>query len=518
MGKNQQYASEHSAEAMEQMQKYGIPASVILAQGILESSNGQSELSRLGNNHFGIKATSSWIEGGGQYLVYTDDKPNEKFCSYVSVADSYEHHSQFLKENSRYAELFKLSPDDYKGWADGLQKAGYATGEGYAANLIKIIEANGLDRYDKQVLAQMQTEAVGQKQSAAPTEKPQYAFPLASKEFLLVTSPFGMRPDPLDATKQQMHKGIDLRADNAPVLATETGGKVIAVNEDVKTAGGKSITVEYAGEKDTKIQVSYMHLDSIGVKVGDEVEAGQQLGISGNTGTHTTGAHLHFSVKQISANGESRDIDPASYLADIAVKGGIQQQVLHNGENLLAKYTTEEQRTTVLGQEAQIDTTLTPEEWMKKLLSSEDSGVGLGADPIMGLITTLFSSLMALALQIDNRQTSREEQMQQVTEAALDKRIDISSLVPYAKQTELSIAQDGQVRIRTMLDDGEISKDLTPAQARNLASALQSETLSPQEKQQRVANIVSQVIFQHQMSQTFDQSLNQEQSQTIQLK
>ena len=113
MSKNQEYAQQYAEYAMEQMKKYGIPASVTLAQGILESSNGKSQLARNENNHFGIKATSAWIEQGGKYGLYSDDKPNEKFCSYASVADSYEHHSKFLKENSRYAECFKLSPDDY---------------------------------------------------------------------------------------------------------------------------------------------------------------------------------------------------------------------------------------------------------------------------------------------------------------------------------------------------------------------------------------------------------------------
>ena len=96
MSKNQEYASKYAEFAMLQMRRYGIPASVILAQGILESSNGQSELARKGNNHFGIKATSAWLEDGGGYLVYTDDRPNEKFCRYDSVGDSYEHHSRFL--------------------------------------------------------------------------------------------------------------------------------------------------------------------------------------------------------------------------------------------------------------------------------------------------------------------------------------------------------------------------------------------------------------------------------------
>ena len=85
--KNSEYIEKYAAFAQEQMIKYGIPASVTLAQGILESASGGSELSRKGNNHFGIKATSSWLNAGGSYLVYTDDKPNEKFCRYASVGD-----------------------------------------------------------------------------------------------------------------------------------------------------------------------------------------------------------------------------------------------------------------------------------------------------------------------------------------------------------------------------------------------------------------------------------------------
>ena len=154
-GKNKEYADKYAEYAMEQMRRYGIPASVTLAQGILESSNGQSELARKENNHFGIKATQSWIAEGGRYSLYSDDKPNEKFCSYDNVGDSYEHHSRFLKENSRYAECFNLRPDDYKGWTEGIAKAGYATGGNYAGTLQKIIEQNGLDKYDRQVMQEM---------------------------------------------------------------------------------------------------------------------------------------------------------------------------------------------------------------------------------------------------------------------------------------------------------------------------------------------------------------------------
>ena len=152
MSKSSEYVDKYAEAAMEQMRRYGIPASVTLAQGILESGSGQSELSRKVNNHFGIKASSSWLESGGRYLVYTDDKPNEKFCQYASVADSYEHHSLFLKGNSRYSTLFALSPDDYVGWTNGLQKAGYATSTSYASSLQSVIKSNGLDKYDKMVM------------------------------------------------------------------------------------------------------------------------------------------------------------------------------------------------------------------------------------------------------------------------------------------------------------------------------------------------------------------------------
>ena len=158
MSKNSEYAAKYADAAMEQMKRYGIPASVTLAQGILESRNGQSELSQLGNNHFGIKATKAWLNAGGDYLVYDDDKPNEKFCKYNSVADSYEHHSKFLAAGSRYAQCFKLSPDDYKGWTKGIERAGYATNGGYAKSLQSIIEANNLQKYDQQVMTEMREQ------------------------------------------------------------------------------------------------------------------------------------------------------------------------------------------------------------------------------------------------------------------------------------------------------------------------------------------------------------------------
>lgn len=462
MSKNQTYADQYAEAAMEQMKRYGIPASVILAQGILESSNGESELSRLGNNHFGIKATASWLKNGGDYLVYTDDKPNEKFCKYGSVADSYEHHSRFLANNQRYAQCFKLSPDDYKGWTTHIAKAGYASGMGYATSLQQIIERNGLQKYDQQVMAEMKAQGKsfgveenprqavngdvtmknGNEQSQQPNGK--YSFPVAREEYLFVTSPFGMRQDPMDKNKQQMHKGIDIRCKSDAVLATENGGKVVAVNQNVNTAGGKSITVEYDRADGSKVQTTYMHLSEINVKVGDTVSAGQKLGVSGNTGTRTTGEHLHFGVKTIAADGTSRDVDPAIYLAGIAQKGNIKQQALYNGNDLLAKYKTDTPANTE---------SLSPDAWMKKLLSSEDSGVGLpiGGDPILEMAMTTFSSLMMLAVQIDNK--SAEEQKAAISQAVNERTVDLTSLVSGMKTCTLPVLVSSTAVITTKYRD-----------------------------------------------------------------
>lgn len=193
MSKNQDYARQYAEYAKEQMKRYGIPASVTLAQAILESRNGESELARKENNHFGIKATSSWLEKGGAYGIYTDDKPDEKFCKYSSVSESYEHHSQFLRQNVRYAKCFELSPDDYKGWTEEIERAGYATGGGYAAGLQRIIELNGLDRYDREVMAEMKEQgrslaSENRQDSVVAETSNAYSFPVERKEFLLVTS------------------------------------------------------------------------------------------------------------------------------------------------------------------------------------------------------------------------------------------------------------------------------------------------------------------------------------------
>lgn len=139
------YIMQYNAIAVNHMQKYGIPASITLAQGILESGAGVGELAMKSNNHFGIKCHNSW---SGPRIYHNDDNPNDCFRKYDKVEDSYTDHSEFLTRGVRYKSLFDLQKTDFRGWARGLQKCGYATDVAYANKLIKIIEDYELFRYD----------------------------------------------------------------------------------------------------------------------------------------------------------------------------------------------------------------------------------------------------------------------------------------------------------------------------------------------------------------------------------
>lgn len=155
----EEYIKEYAPLAIEQMKLHKIPASITLAQGLLESGAGRSTLARRSNNHFGIKCGGSWR---GRTVRHDDDAPQECFRAYSSARDSYEDHSLFLRRGARYAFLFQLKITDYKGWARGLKSAGYATDPSYANRLITIIEDYALYKYD--------TEGIG-KRDARKIEK-----------------------------------------------------------------------------------------------------------------------------------------------------------------------------------------------------------------------------------------------------------------------------------------------------------------------------------------------------------
>ncbi len=141
----EQYVSRYKSIAIREMYDYGIPASITLAQGILESGLGKSELAVNANNHFGIKCHNEW---SGERMYHDDDARHECFRKYDNAEESFIDHSQFLKNRARYSFLFELDRTDYKGWAKGLKEAGYATDPKYSTRLVNLIEEHNLHQYD----------------------------------------------------------------------------------------------------------------------------------------------------------------------------------------------------------------------------------------------------------------------------------------------------------------------------------------------------------------------------------
>jgi flagellum-specific peptidoglycan hydrolase FlgJ len=159
------YIASYADISMAEMRKYKIPASITLAQGILESGSGNGRLAKEANNHFGIKC-HGWK---GKRIYHDDDRSKECFRKYRDPNDSYEDHSKFLTGRSRYAALFDLDEDDYKGWAKGLKKAGYATDRNYPKKLISLIERYQLYEFDRQVLKG--SKAIAKKKKTSEPQK-----------------------------------------------------------------------------------------------------------------------------------------------------------------------------------------------------------------------------------------------------------------------------------------------------------------------------------------------------------
>ena len=292
----------------------------------------------------------------------------------------------------------KLSPDDYKGWAQSIEKAGYATGGKYAENLQKIIEQNGLQQYDRQVMQEMaaQGRQFGVEHNPLQTSEGAehgtgYSFPVEREEFLFITSPFGTRQDPLDGTKQQMHKGVDIRCKSR---------RGTGYGKRRQGRGGKP-EQEYTRRQvadggicpDGRQQgTMYLYAPQGDFRQGRRYGTGRRtawhIGQYGDTDDRGASA---FRCEEYLCRRTKRDIDPAAYLAEIAQKGHIKLQMLHNGNDLLAKYKAAE--------ETVPEKNLSPDGWMKKLLSSEDSGVGMSGcnDLIVEMAMTAFASLMLLA-------------------------------------------------------------------------------------------------------------------------
>lgn len=533
----QQYIDQYAEYAMEQMRRYGIPASVTLAQGIIESANGKSTLAETANNHFGVKGTFN-----GAYVVANDDKPNEKFKKYDNVGQSYEDHSKVLMASRYQKYVSSLSPDDYKGWAAGIKKGGYATDSNYVSTIVGVIEGNNLQKYDQMVMEQMKREgrqfgvasnplstssqgtpstlSTSLRRTGFDLAQGQYSMPVSRDVFMLVTSPYGPRKDPMDRTKTQIHHGIDIKTNSDAVLATENNGTIVAVNHNTNTGSGKSVTVEYSRADGSATRVQYMHLSQINVQKGDSVNAGQKLGVSGNTGSRTTGEHLHLGVINVSADGKQQWVNPAAYLSEINQKGNLQKQAQYNGKDLLAQYQAGGSTTVPSQSQEQAS----PDDWMNRLMSSDDAALGYGLTGgngndggLLDSIMKMFMTMLMLTMQMENK--TQEEKVQMVTDALVNKRIDLSGFTPNLQSSALTIKQDGTAVLTT--DDGkqQYSHELTTAEQTRLSQILNSDADNAT-KQQRIGTMVYTITFAQQASQNYEQIATQQQSQeqTIQRK
>lgn len=527
----QEYIEKYKDYAMEQMRRYGIPASVTLAQACIESADGRSKVSTTANNHFGIKGT--W---NGQYVLADDDKPNEKFRKYDNVGQSYEDHSRLLANGSRYRGLFNLQKDDYVGWCNGLQQAGYATNPKYSSTLQTVIKENGLDKYDKIVIEQMKGRewgvaanplSNGNNSSVGLMGVPlsnsiHFAFPVKREEMMLVTSAYGARQAPTQGASTQ-HMGIDINAKNDFVVATEDNGRVVAVHDREDNKSGRYVIVEYDRSDGSKVRTSYLHLSQVNVKVGDVVNAGTSvLGVTGKTGidpttgkSSCTGEHLHFGVSVVDANGKSTPVDPAKYLAELSVLGNIPIQVKDSkNKDLLSAH-----RSNVVlpsgqtGQDLQdtiLEEDLSPDGLLKKLLSSEDSGAALPCDdPLVELIMTSFIGLFTLANAMD----SEEQQLKEAaTDAAVSKRIDLSTFSPNLKSSAIKITEEGKMAVEFDAGKGKQEYELSNEEVAKINDILSS-SQSSETKGIQIANYVSSLAYRQQASQNYEQIESESQQQ-----
>ena len=349
----QTFIDQMKGYAIEQQVKYGIPASVTLAQAIVESSYGNADYTKVTNNYFGIHAPKPWIDRGDPVKYYNDNKERAPFTVHKSAQESFEYHSRFLIENkSRYGQPFLITETDpekrAQAWVDAICKGGYAGNPNYNASLMREITNNNLTQYDRYA------EVYAKRNNLTPSQTLRndvpgvassvgYRMPIDGK--VEVTSLFGHRHSPT-AGASSNHKGIDIRAKFVDVYSMEDGGKVIAVNpytkyqDDVRNAagqivhrkgdtiaGGKSVTVEYSRQDGSRYTVSFCHLDQINVSKDQVVNTDTVIAKSGNTGVGTA-PHLHLTVRHQPVGGSLDHIDPLKYLAEISVRGNMSNTVL----------------------------------------------------------------------------------------------------------------------------------------------------------------------------------------------
>lgn len=412
-----EFFSQYAALAMEQQVKYGIPASITLAQMALESGYGKGRAIKEGNNAFCVKSGSSekWNQPGN-YIILSDDRANERFRKYETLQASFDDHSRVLM-SSYYSHCHNLKSDDYIGWSKGLVsgKYKYATDPDYAEKLQSIIETYRLYEYDAQALAE--TKEIEAKMSVDNSSS--WSMPVKTDRDLVVTSDYGTRVHPVTGERGSNHPAVDIGIPKGTtLLGTEQHGIVTRTNWN--STNGNCVEVAYTRGTDT-YTVQYLHMSRVDVEVGQEVGAGDRIGLSGDTG-RVTGAHLDFRVQK---NGSP--IDPKEYLAEIAVLGGIDTTLVSKDgkdlladmkENVRADYQNRQLADQPLSDQqlanieqykrlSSMANSNDPTQWLS-LMMSQEGGESEGL--LSGLISTLFHAAIVLALRMQYGESSHEEQ------------------------------------------------------------------------------------------------------------
>ena len=310
-----------------------------------------------------------------------------------------------------------LSSTDYVNWAYGIGSV-YASEKTYANMLITDINTYGLSKYDQMAVQQAQQQGL---QIGYAKNNPSQTIQPHAPNYQLVQLQ-GNWALPIDLSKVRLsseygvprpghkHGGLDLstKGQNLPVFATEDNGKVTAVKPN-NGAAGNMITVEYSRQDGTKYQTTYMHLSQFGVKKGDIVNAGQQIGVSGNTGD-STGPHLHFETRVLKQNGEWQRFNPALYLAELEVRGNMPVSLDKNGKDYLAEVRSsmslgsgqtgnqlqQDQNMRLL---ANITNSNDPNKWLAYLMQ-QNGEQATGQDMFSELISSMFKAALGLVVKI----------------------------------------------------------------------------------------------------------------------
>ncbi len=488
----QAYLDQYREYAKDQMKRYGIPASITMAQAIIESGAGKSKVALEANNHFGVKAGKEDIKAGNYVLAQDDEPRPSKFKKYDSIEDSYEAHSKLLT-SKRYANSFE--PTDYRSWAQHLQKKGYASNKGYSKLLIDFIEQNNLNQLDKEVMASLVSTSTLPVSTSA-----HLAMPVARQSTILVSSDYGVDRG------NHKHGGLDIPPANRNIpekaLATEDNGKVIKCANQPSGAGNY-VTVEYDRKDGSKLQCTYMHLDKFNVKVGDTVQAGQSIGIIGNTG-HSTGPHLHFETVLVKPDGTTEKRDPAEYLSQIEAQAGLNVKVQDKtGKDLCAEY---QKMVDADGQKTDVaQNPETEQSWLEKL--TKEGAISQSGD----FISMMMELLTALLAMVQHEQMTHALKMELITQLTTEKKADFTSHCPGYDKVEISISDTGKATLHTVKDGVEKNTTLSPTDLQNLGR-FANVNFDDTTKSQVINATVNGITIKRSASDTYDE-LEQQQRQ-----